>query len=265
MVRVRKMPLNDKSTIANRWQIISVWFFICLLVVLSWGIAAAGDGDVLRAYDAGRLAEVLNLYRSGALDRDQVDFLRAAMTADADSAVEIYRGIVLRNPESEVAKRALERIRQYYYAQGLYTRAAEIGKTLGDWLPSPRRLRPPESTPPPPFLLSAELLSRPPDRRPPEPPGEEPEPEPEKPGISEVPSRFCLQVGAFSSPANAESFEEKFDKAGYNAIIEPPREGSRLFLVKLTGYATVEEAFKAAEKIAEEFGVKPIIVPENPD
>jgi cell division septation protein DedD len=234
-------------------------------LLLPLEIAFAGDGDVLRAYDTGRLSEVLNLYQSGELDQDQVDFLRAAMTADADSAVEIYRRIVLRDPESEIAKRALERIRQYYYAQGLYSRAGEIGKTLCEWKIPPRHLRTPETTPPPPFLLSSEMLSRPPERKQPQSTPEKPEPEPEKPSPQAAFSEFCLQVGAFSSPANAESFEERFEKAGYNAVIEPPREGSRLYLVKITGYSTLDEAFTAAEKIERDFGIKPIIVPGTPD
>jgi len=55
-------------------------------------------------------------------------FLRAALMTDAEGAVEIYRKIVLTYPESPLSQRAMDRIRQYFYAQGKYDKARSLRK-----------------------------------------------------------------------------------------------------------------------------------------
>jgi len=101
-------------------------------VILIFGILIfnAGAQEGIEAYNRGLLTEARACLQDSLSDPDETDFLRAALSTDADSALVIYRQIVLRSPESSIAKRALDRVRQYYYAQGLYTRAEEIGETL---------------------------------------------------------------------------------------------------------------------------------------
>jgi cell division septation protein DedD len=219
-------------------------FIVVCLPALIW----AQDG--YDAYNRGRLAEAHNHLLNPSGDLVEIDFLRAAMTTDADSAVQIYRQIALQNPESEIGRRALDRICQYYYAQGIYNRAEEMGKSLGNWEPSQRRLRTPESTPPPPFALSQEVLPRP---EMPDPPQAEPE---------EIHlGKYALQVGAFSQPENAETLRARLEEGGYTAVILDPSEtATNLYMVRVVGYDDITDAFEAAEKLEAEFGIKPIVV-----
>ncbi len=229
-------------------------------VILIFGILIfnAGAQEGIEAYNRGLLTEARACLQDSLSDPDETDFLRAALSTDADSALVIYRQIVLRSPESSIAKRALDRVRQYYYAQGLYTRAEEIGETLGDWKPPRRRLRQPESTPPPPFQLSATL--------PPQPEIRAPEPEEtilEQPATEKSPS-YALQVGAFSNAANARRLRDNLEKEGYKAIVLAPDENpTNLHVVRIRGYESVEAALTAADKLHRQFGVKPIVVPAD--
>ncbi|MBU0520020.1 SPOR domain-containing protein [bacterium] len=241
----------------------------CLIVLLANSSIAAARG--FSAYNEARLTEALNYFENGYADSIEALFLQAALTSDAEAAVEIYKQIVLQNPETEIAERSLDRIRQYYYAQGLYTRAGEIEKTLGNWKLTDKRLRKAETTPPPPILLSAALQPISAQKMPvidPEPTSapvqitEKPVVKLESPPVTRPQYAFALQVGAFSRPSNAETFEEKFEKAGYQVeVTSPSQNGTNLHIVRVVGYDTVEQAFAASEKIQKEFKITPIVVP----
>lgn len=225
-----------------------LWFLVCLPISV-W--AQSG----LEAYDRGSLSEALSIFQSGTLGMDEVDFLRAAMTTDADSALEKYQQVVLRNPKSPVAPGCLERIRQYYYAQGLYTRAEEIQKSIGVIKRPDRRLRPPESTPPPPFNMSPSILPLPPAKQ---------KPLDEKPAIIEktpqANKRCELQVGAFTSLNNAKKLQAQMKEAGYNVkILSPPEQSTILHLVRIVGFTNESAATAAAEKLRDQFNLKPIL------
>jgi cell division septation protein DedD len=233
----------------------SVVFFMMVFYV------SAGAQEALEAYDRGSFYEAFSLLREDSVDSNEVDFLRAAMVTDADSAVQIYQKIVLRAPESEVARRAIERIRQYYYAQGLYSRAEELKSTLGDWQPPRKSLRSAESTPPPPISMNYEELAKREDPKPELVPAAEPvieQPEVEEP----VSSAFSLQVGAFGSSANANTLKSLLEEAGYSIIILTPEENAtNLHMVRVVGFDTINDAFKAAEEIQSKFNIQPIVVP----
>jgi cell division septation protein DedD len=231
----------------------SVFFF-------ALGGSALQAQDNLEAYDKGRLFEAYGRLNEASSDSIEAVFLRAAAIADADSAVDVYRQIVLGAPESDVAKRAMERIRAYYYAQGLYIRAQELEETLGDWQPPRRRLRTAESTPPPPFKLTeiqqeksavTEITPEPVQ-----------EPEFEQPDPAAQESAFVLQVGAFRSADNADKLKKQLEEAGYTVEILPPDQNQyELHMVRVIGFEEVGEAFDAAEAIQEKFNIQPIVVP----
>ena len=234
---------------------------VLLLLCLAW---VSFGQEALDAYDRGLLTQAYSQLQDGALSPDEADFLLAAMTAHADSALEIYRQVVLRHPESPIAKRALDRVRQYYYAQGLYTKAEEIGRTLGNWTPHQRRLRSPETTPPPPFDMKLAAISEPEQLEPQE-QGEpaETEPEPVEPP-PEAEGTFCLQVGAFSSPVNARALKDELDRAGYQVfVLDPSANPTGFHVVWVTGFKSVAEAFSAAEAIQEKFNLQPIVIPNE--
>jgi cell division septation protein DedD len=263
-MKKRMFMMNNKPyDYCRLTRYISLTLILITLMFVRWNesIVLAAEEKGFHAYNNSRFTEVMNLLQSGMSDTLEADFLRAATTSDADAAVEIYRRLVLSNPESEIAMRALDRIRQYYYAQGLYSRAADLAQALGGWKLSSRQLRTPETTPPPLFSLTADVLPRIIANKQTEP---TPKPPESQTGIQpkETPEyHFCLQIGAFSSPTNAESYEEKFGKAGYNVVITSPNQENRLYLVKIIGYETIEAAFEAASEIQRNFSIQPIVVP----
>ncbi len=264
MIRFKYLITGKKNNRAEGLLLIicSVFF-----ILACFNSVQAQNG--LRAYDHGLLFETFGYIKDGSADSSEVDFIRAAMTVDADSAVEIYRQIVLRNPESEAAKRAMDRIRQYNYAQGLYKRADELGSTLGEWQPPQRRLRSAESTPPPPISFNYKALTQ----------REEPksdtaaeniiektvEPESVQTTPDESPTyAFSLQVGAFSSRSNANNLKKRLEDADYQSIIVPPEDNpTSLYMVRVIGFQTVGDAFSAAELIQQEFSIQPIVVPSG--
>lgn len=194
----------------------------------------------LEAYDRGDL-DAVRAYLSGdSLEPAERLFLQAAMTASADSAVELYRLVVLKYPESPVSQRALDRIRQYYYALGLYEKAKEFEKPLQEYTPPQRRL---EGPAPEPVAVQSQAppLTPPPDTTKISPP----------PLAQVSPARargFCLQVGAFASSANAQKLKASLEKAGYQVRIIPAAQNPRgLQLVRVVGYANESDALSAAQ------------------
>ncbi|TKJ41842.1 hypothetical protein CEE37_04545 [candidate division LCP-89 bacterium B3_LCP] len=209
--------------------------------------------DGYNAYNHGRLAQAYNHLQGGIGGPGEIDFLRAALTTNADSAVAVYSQVVLSNSGSEISKRALDRIRQYYYAQGYYGRADEIAKELTGWELPQKRLRTPESTPPPPFVLTSEV-----------------HPIPEKPQQTEDAKTeddsalYGLQVGAFSNKTNAQNLKKDLERLGYRIeILSPADNPTNLYMIRAVGYSSVEEAFAAAEKIQAKFNLKPVVISLN--
>lgn len=209
----------------------------------------------IEAYDRGALNQASQDLLNDASGSPEIAFLRAALTSNADAALELYRKVVLEYPDSPLSRRAMDRIRQYYYAMGLYSRADEFSQTLRDYHPPKRTLRNAESTPPPPFNLPAE-----------------PYPEQSKStlpatGSGEKPAQefgYCLQVGAFSSAANAQELKASLEKAGYRVVIlDASQTENRLHTVRIVGFENEADALSAAERLKSKFNLHPIVLPED--
>ena len=223
-------------------SIVYIPLFLIILIMNSFCLTApllAQEG--LEAYDRGNLTQIQNDLDQGLYNTPETEFLRALFTTNADSALEIYQKIALNHPESAFALRAKERIRQYYYAQGLYIKAEEISRSIGDWKPPKRRLRKAESTPPPPYDLSVST----------------PQQIPNQP-----PSSYCLQVGAFSDPANAKALKMTLEKEGYRVtLLSPSETKTGLYALRVTGYKTENEAESSAAELQRKYDLKPLILP----
>ena len=206
----------------------------------------------LQAYDRGDLQAVREYLLNAQNETAETLFLRAAITADADSAVEMYRKMVLSYPESPISQRALDRIRQYFYAQGKYDQAAEFEKALKGY-------RPPKSQLEPAGALSCGLKQ-----------------EADTAMASEslpdtlAPAKivgYYLQIGAFSSSANADKLKSTLQKAGYQVeIVGAGQSASRLHAVRVMGFSTEKDALAAAQELRQKHRLSPILVPimKNP-
>jgi cell division septation protein DedD len=65
-------------------------------------------------------------------------------------------------------------------------------------------------------------------------------------------NNYWIQVGAFSSQQNANAIAEEYKNKGYNAVVLAPSSSdrSKLYRVRLGGYASREEAETARDKLA---------------
>mgnify|MGYP005838025301 CR=1 FL=1 len=224
---------------------------MCLLVIIP--IRQVDGQSGMEAYERGALSQVEAYLSRGAADSVEAEFLRAALTADAENAVENYRRIVLQHPESPFSKRALYRIYEYYYALGIYGRAEEFEKALDGFSPPVRRLRLPDPTIPPQA----------------QPPGERSAADSLTGGKltdvqSQKPSVFSLQVGAFSSRFNAEKLRNELVKSGYTVeILDASNTKNHLHAVRVIGYYDEYAARCAAEELQRKFGCQTILIKKN--
>ncbi len=214
-------------------------------------IAQTGAG----AYDQGSREEIERQIDADSLNAAEAEFLRAVLTPDGDSALEIYRQIVLKYPESPISQRALDRIRQYYYALGLYGKAAQFDQALQGFSPPARPLDPAEIAPSEPAPQTTAAAAKPEtssnDR-----PAEE---------AASKTEHFCLQVGAFSRSANARQLQAILQKAGYSVILlEPDKNPHRLYVIRVTGFGSEEAAQTTAERLKKDFHLQPIMLPDEP-
>ena len=218
----------------------------------------------IEAYDRGDLQAVREYLSTVPGETAETLFLRAALTTDAEGAVEIYRKVVLNYPESPLSQRAMDRIRQYFYAQGKYDKAAEFEKTLKGYAPPPSRLEASPSPPPTPSPESvanvdtASSIQKPVPQTAPQVSAPVPAPVSAKPKAAQ----YCLQVGAFSQAANANKLRATLQKAGYQVeIIAPGPGSSRFHMVRVIGFANEKEALAAAEDLRQNYKLNTILVP----
>jgi tetratricopeptide (TPR) repeat protein len=174
-------------------------------------------------------------------------YLQAQTTSEGAEAVRIYQSIVDNFPASEWASEALFRVYQFYYALGLY-RTAEMkmaqlkknypaskratggGEVDTGKLPEDRLESPPAGTP-----AAADTHAS-------------------------APARFALQVGAYTTQANAEKQKAFFEGLGYAVeMISRVKENKSLFLVLVGTYSSAEDAKAQGAEIRSKFHIESIV------
>jgi hypothetical protein len=174
-------------------------------------------------------------------------YLQAQTTSEGAEAVRIYQSIVDNFPASDWAPEALFKVYQFYYALGLY-RTAEMKMTmLKKNYPSSKRV-----------LGGGEVDT-----------GKLPEdrPQPSVTGSpvaadthASAPVRFTLQVGAYTTQANAEKQKSFFEGLGYTVeMISRVKENKSLFLVLVGTYASAEDAKAKGAEIKAKFHIDSIV------
>jgi cell division septation protein DedD len=183
-------------------------------------------------------------------------FLQGRLASDGTEAVKFYQGIVDNFPRSEYADNALYRVYQYYSALGLYrTAEKKMAQLKRDYPGSsfvtgkpaaqlPTREEAAIKLPPKETATSDTLSTAPPESRAPQ-----------------TPAPYALQVGAFSTMANAEKQKAFFEERGYGAeITDKVRAGRSLHLVWVGNFRSAEEAGRQGKEIKSKYKIDSIVV-----
>jgi cell division septation protein DedD len=247
-----------KSVARNDRKRQSVLFGLFLVVVASVNVYAqqpnvenylllieSGQAEQVRA----ELPTLLNQYPNN----PGVQFLQAVLTTDGAEAVRMYQSIVDNFPKSEWADDALFKVYKFYQAIGLY-RTAEIKlnqlKTtypdskyvLGTTATETKQVAEQNVEAPQQSTQTVEV-----------PKAEATKPEPL--------GKFALQVGVFSTPANADKQKMFFEYQKYPVEVVSKMKGSKeLFYVFIGSYATADEAQTQGDEIKKSFNIDSIVV-----
>ena len=182
-------------------------------------------------------------------------YLQGRLATDGIEAVKFYQSIVDNFPKSEWADDALYRIHQYYYALGLYRTADLKLQQLKKDYPNSSYVtgKPTVKLP----EKDEAVVHLPPKETIPEvdtaqPADTAPTP-PRKP--------YTLQVGAFSTAANAEKQKSFFEDLGYTVeITNKVRGGRSLYLVWVENFRTTDEARTFGKEVKVKYKIDSIVV-----
>lgn len=166
-------------------------------------------------------------------------YLQARITSNGIEAVKLYQSILTNFPSSEWADDALFRIYQYYYAMGLYKTAEQkLNQLKKNYPHSPyiaKKDTEQEVKKSPPPTLETKL--------------------PPKNG------KYTLQVGAFSTLANAEKQKSMLLSFGQPIEIKSSvRNGRELYLVLVGTFATPEEAKNVGKALKARYDIQSMVV-----
>lgn len=171
-------------------------------------------------------------------------YLQGVLTTDGTEAVKIYQSIVDNFPKSEWADDALYKLYQYYYSIGLY-------KT-GDQKLAQLKQEYPFSA-----YAAKEEGEEQPKQSPPETPVKLKPPGP----VEKYPTTFTVQVGAFSTLANAEELKAKFERESYSSnIFTIVNNGKKLHKVWVGEFHSYDEAKRFTSEIRKKFNLESIVV-----
>lgn len=171
-------------------------------------------------------------------------YLQGVLTTDGTEAIKIYQSIVDNFPKSEWADDALYKLYQYYYSIGLY-------KTGDQKLQHLKREYPFSA------YAAKEDAGEQTKQTPQETPVQLKPPGP----IEKFTTTFTVQVGAFSTLANAEELKAKFERENYSSnIFTIVNSGKKLHKVWVGEFQTYEDAKRFTGEIKKKFNLDSIVV-----
>ncbi len=186
-------------------------------------------------------------------------YLQGRLATDGIEAVKFYQGIVDNFSKSEWADDALYRIHQYYYSLGLYRTADLKMQQLKKEYPNspyvtakPEPIIPPQEEKPVKLPEKEVIITEPT-------PNEQPS---QTPTLKESGSEpYTVQVGAYSTMANAEKQKKYFDDLGYKVeITNKIRNRRNMYLVWIGSFLTIEEARDLVREIKKNYKLDSMIV-----
>lgn len=232
------------------------------LTLFAWCMLAAQGSDP-------DVATYLSMITNGQADQVKVElpslltkfpnnpgvlYLQGLVATEGAEAARVYQSIVDNFPKSEWADDALYKVYQFYYALGLYRTAELKLNQLRKDYPQSKYAR--ESAETDMQVLSEEgTVTTPPEAR----------------GRSDttrsqvqqavLPIQYVLQVGAYTSEANAEKQKLFFEDLGFTVeIINKVKENRSLFLVLVGNFGTYEDAKARGLEIRKKYNIESIVV-----
>jgi len=245
-----------------------------LIVSFCAGAAAQTENDMkfyLQQIDRGQtdavnqaLPQLIAQYEN----TPDLAYLQGRLASDGTEAMKHYRSVVENYPKSEWADESLYRIFEYDYATGSYTAVhSDINKLKTDYPNSPyiaeeTKVKVPTgndkaltiSVPPgdTPINNSTTVVTPPNNSR--------MTPTDTVQAVMKS-SAYSIQVGAFSTSANAEKQKGYFERSGYSAeITTKVVENKSLYLVWVGTYASLDDAKAASSEIRKKFKITPMVI-----
>lgn len=181
-------------------------------------------------------------------------YLAGRLASNGTEAMKSYQSILDNFPQSEWADDALYAVYEYYYALGLYRTAdLKLQQLRKEYpasafasvaAPAPRHL-PDEAV----NLPKKEAAMAPESTKAAEAP------------VAVVPEPYTLQVGAFSTVANAQKRKDLFEELGMTVeVTNKVRGGRSLYLVWVGSFRTADEAKETGKDIKKKHNIDSIIV-----
>ncbi len=218
-------------------------------------IVAQSAVDYLKMVENGQAervrAQLPNLLKEHPNDASFL-FLDAVLTEAGDEAVEKYKAILKKYPNSNFADASLYRIFSYYFALGYYKTAEDYLAKLKNDYPASPYLKVADRTIPE-EELDQQLKLQPPKK------------EEKKSAVNEVKSiegKFTIQAGAFLNYKNAERLKNNFIKSGYYSTTYPKEVGGSILNVVIVGKFNSEaEAKNFLPKLKKEYKLNGRVIP----
>jgi len=163
-------------------------------------------------------------------------FLDAVLTEAGEQALEKYKNIYRKYPNSHFADASLYRIFSYYFALGYYSKAEKYLSKLKNEFPSSAYVNVADRSIPE-EEIEAELTDNTKKEIIAAQPSEQSE--------NKVEYKFTVQAGAFLNYKNAERLKRNFQKSGYFASVYPKEVGGSILNVVIAGKFKTESAAKS--------------------
>ena len=198
-----------------------------------------------------------------------VTYIQARLASNGIEALKLYQSIVTNFPQCEWADDALFHEYQYYYSLGLYRTAdAKLKQLKNEYPHSPFASTQMGAN----VQVQKEQTSR--DTKREMPKGSErvisiPNKKEETFSNSsskqkqkqQAASKFTLQVGAYSTPENAEKQKSFFEKKGYTSeISNKVRDGKSFYVVWVGNYRNADDAKKARKTVKGKYKIDSMVI-----
>ncbi len=170
-----------------------------------------------------------------------VIFLDAVLTGEGNKALEKYKTVYEKYPQSKFADAALYRMFSYYYSVGSYKRAEKYLNELKSKYPDSPYIKAADRT-----IPSNDEITL-----------DESEPPAKEQQSLQRKEYYTIQAGAFTNYENAKKLHKKFIAAGYiSQITSKEIGGSFLNIVTVGKYSSRQEAEKFLKILKRDFSLE---------